>query len=368
MSGLSRTARLIARSSLLLGLLGLPCGVPLAAQTSDRVVIRSSDGIGRLTRFGTIEDFDATQLLLRGRTNLKQQQFTADRVLSISTRRTEAQERGRQLLALRQPEEAREAFREALDLETRKWVRREIVAGLVRCALLEGNYQRASSQFLNLCDSRSQTRYFHLIPLAWTTSGRPDASLVRAARIWNVRDSEIARLLAASYLLDDPTYQPVAENALRSLQSSADMRVRGLASAQTWRIVTRHGQPTTAQIRTWKQQLRRLPTDLRGGPHFVMGQALLRRQEPGDAVAAFLWTSLVHNDDHHLAARATRQAADALLATGHDQQARTLYQDLSRRFPSTPTARETAGSRQPTNPGQKLIPDSSPPRRRRDLR
>lgn len=369
MSGHFRTASLTSSLSLLLGLLpGLVAGPPLAAQTSDRVVIRSSDQTGRQTRFGTIEDYDATRLLLRGRPNLKLQRFPTDQVLSISTGRTRAHDRGQQLLNLQEVEGAREAFQEALKLESRRWVRREVLAGMIRCALLQGEYQRAASQFLNLVDSTSHTRFFHLIPLAWTCGERPEAGLVREAKAWNARGSEMARLLAASYLLDDPTYRPLAENILRSLQTSADSRVRGLARAQEWRNVVRLGQPTAAQVTSWKRQLRSLPGNLRGGPHYVLGQALLRRQQHGDATAAFLWTSLVHNNDHYLAARATRQAADALLATGHDQQARTLYRDLARRFPGTPAARETAGPRQPARPGQRLPPDSSLPPTRRDPR
>ncbi|MFP6769295.1 MAG: hypothetical protein VB859_14065 [Planctomycetaceae bacterium] len=324
----------------------------LPAQSRDQVVFRQPDGRGRMARTGTIIEYDAVELVLKSRIGGRIWKIPAARIVSVNNARTPSHDEALKRLERGEIPEARSAFRLALDEASRRWVRGELLAGLVRCALHEGDYQRAGSQFLNLCDSTPRSRHFELAPLDWYVGGTTAAAVAGEARAWRGRKGDVARLLAASHLLRDRTFGAEAENEIRRLRISTDFRVRGLAIAQSWRIELRRGEVSAARLDEWLRQARGLPGSQRGGPWFVIGLARVKRRRFQSAASAFLWTSLVFRNDHHLAARATQHAADALLADNQTSAARTLYRDLARRFPGTPAAREAA-------------PREDPPRRRR---
>lgn len=314
----------------------------LPAQSRDRVVYRQPDGRGRLTRTGTIIEYDAVELVLKNRIGGQTWRIPAARIVSVDTARTRPHDEALKRLKRGEIPEARAAFREALGSASRRWVRGELLAGLVRCALHEGDYQRAGSQFLNLCESTPRSRHFELAPLDWYIVGTTAAAVASEARAWRGRKGDVARLLAASHLLRDRSFGAESANEIRRLRTSTDPRVRGLAIAQSWRITLRGGDVSAAQLNEWHRQVRDLPVSLRGGPWFVIGLARVKRRQLQSAASAFLWTSLVFDDDHHLAARATQRAADALLGDNQPSAARTLYRDLAKRFSGTPAASEAA--------------------------
>ena len=85
-----------------------------------------------------------------------------------------------------------------------------------------------------------------------------------------------------------------------------------------------------------------MPEDLRGGPYYVLGRAHFQRREYGPAAAALLWLPFVYYEDHHLAARACLEAADALSKLGQSTEATTLYREVAHRFRETPFANQAA--------------------------
>ncbi len=178
-----------------------------------------------------------TRLVLARGEGRRLRVFTADeyRILGIETTYHPAHAAGSKLLEERRFDEADEQLRVALDAEQRRWVRREILALIVRADLGSGRRSAAGNAFLKLVESDPTTPWFRLIPL-WWTAGSPPAEARLSAREW-LRDApECPRLLGASLLLDDPTFTVEAENALRLLARSDDPRFQALATAQLWRL------------------------------------------------------------------------------------------------------------------------------------
>ncbi|MGH7127635.1 MAG: tetratricopeptide repeat protein, partial [Planctomycetaceae bacterium] len=158
------------------------------------------------------------------------------------------------------------------------------------------------------------------------------------ARIWLERSTDADRLLAASVLLEDPQLGDDAETALQRLSASTNESVRLLARTQLWRVRLREGELTRGEPAQWQAQIDTMPEDLRGGPYFLLAQAYERRREDDRAAAAFLWLPVVSPHDHHLAARACVEAADALVRTGRKTEAVTLYREAVFRYRDTVSA------------------------------
>ena len=335
------TAWLVAGSALVLATDRLP------AQARDRVIVRQAEGRGRLTHVGQITDYDAVEVVVKARGRATPWRIPADRIVSVIPVRSAPHLAALKHLKRGELIEAEQSFRTALNGASRAWVRRELLAGLVRCALHGGDYRRAGSHFLSLSESARRARHFELVPLDWRITGTVDPSVASEAKAWRVRTGDVAALLAASHLLRDSGYAVEAESQLRKLRISPDPRVRGLAVAQCWRADMKNGKVTPWHLDTWTRHIRKLPLALRRGPRFVIGLARLQRRQFQPAASALMWTSLVFDDDRFLAARATQLAANSLLSDNQSTAAQTLYRDLQQRFPGTPAARESAATQTP---------------------
>ncbi len=319
----------------------------LPAQARDRVIVRQVDGRGRLTHVGQITDYNADEIVVKSRGRAAPWKIPAERIVSVIPAHSAPHLAARKHLQRGAVTEAEQSFRLALEGASRAWVRRELLAGLVRCALHGGDYRRAGSHFLGLSESARRTRHFELVPLDWRISGTVDPSVASEAKAWRVRSGDVAALLAASHLLRDSGYAVEAESQLRKLRISPDPRVRGLAVAQCWRADMKNGKVTPRDLDSWTRHIRKLPLELRGGPRFVIGLARLQRRQFQPAASALMWTSLVFDDDRFLAARATQLAANSLLSDNQASAAQTLYRDLQQRFAGTPAARESAVTQPP---------------------
>jgi hypothetical protein len=156
------------------------------------------------------------------------------------------------------------------------------------------------------------------------------------------QQAEPARLIAASLLLDDAKYGPIAANQLKSLGTSPDRRIQQLAKAQLWRNELNSTDLSRYELDRWEERIDAMPEDLRGGPYFLLGRGFLLRQEYDKAAAAFLWLPLVYDHDQQLAARAAVAAANALVRVGEKTEAATIYREVVVRFPKTDSAPEAA--------------------------
>jgi signal peptidase II len=320
----------------LAAVVGLALLIP-PAFAEDRVTLKRGPLAGRITITGTIEDYTGEELRIHATQGETVRTFAAAEVLSVETPHEESHDRGLGLIRENRLDEAREALEAALKQEVRKWVRREILAELTRCALRQGDYPTAGQRFLSLLKSDSTTRHFGLIPLVWASEPIPDKARAEG-RVWLGGTDEAARLIGASLLLEDPVAGTAAREALRGLSMSPDRRIQLLAQMQAWRTET--GPIGDLQIARWQERVDALPPSLRAGPSFLLGQAYAARHDFELAAASWLWLPLVDDHDFRLSARACLEAGTALGRIGQQAEAQGLYREVTVRYAETTFAEE----------------------------
>ena len=284
---------------------------------------------------GLVEDYTGRDLTIRQRIGDKLKSYPRSEVVEVQTAYTARHDRGRMLLSEGRAVEAAIELNAAVKEEDRAWVRREILALLVKCALWDGDYRTAVTRFLLIAESDVETFHFNVAPLAWTDDLQ-SGDVRLEAKSWLAAKSPVSKLFGASHLLTDPASTNEAEAALRFLARDANLRVQRLAQMQLWRQRMKAGMATPAELSRWEAAVEELPEELRAGGYFVLGQAYRKQQEPERAAAALLWLPLVYDADRHLAARACYHAAEQLESLGDRPQATNLFSEVVFRFGDTP--------------------------------
>ncbi|NOX56822.1 MAG: tetratricopeptide repeat protein, partial [Planctomycetes bacterium] len=315
-----------------------------SAGAADRIVLRASTGSGTITLPCQIVDWTGREITVRLRSSSEPKKYPAEQVIAVETSKGRRHALGEELYRQGRVADAQRAFEEALRQEPRVWVRRQILAMLVRCAVWQGDYVAAGERFLALVRSDPMTQYFGTIPLAWNGPSSASAALRSRARVWLGNSSDTARLLGASFLLTEVEAQTQAHEVLKELARSRDDRVRSLARAQQWRARLQSGDVGRLELAHWEEDIERMPQGIRGGPYFVLGLGHELRREFDLAATAYLWVPLVYDENPRLAAHALLRAAECLAKMGNSSAAERLQREVIARFPKTKFA-ETAASR-----------------------
>ena len=314
-----------------------------AEDSPDTVVVRGAQTGAKITLAGIVEDYTGTELLLRTNPNEPPRVFSARDIVEVQTPQLEAQTKGLKLLSQGKADAAILEFESALKKEERLWVRREIVAGLVRASLRRGDLATAGRRFQSLVKSDPTTRHFGLIPLAWTSD--VDAGAARdEASAWLEGKSEAGRLIGASLLYSDSEWRDEARAELKRLARSGDSRIHALAQMQLWRDEAQEGTRSRQLTVQWQRRIDELPDDLRAGPNYLLGRAYAARHDDELAAATLLWLPLVDDHDHHLAGRACFEAALALEKIGQRDESRQLFQEVVDRYGDTKVAKQAQGA------------------------
>ncbi len=300
----------------------------------DQVILQLDNQSSRMVVPCSIIEYTGEKITVQLKSGVPRKEYPAEQVIEVRTEWLDSHERGRKLLADRKIEDAARALQEALVAEKRAWVRREILALLVKCALRKGDRATAGTRFLMVVESDPTTRHFGLIPLVWAPE-QTDGATKSAARGWLTSEIDVARLLGASLLLDDGQLGESAQQELAALQRGRNERVRLLAQAQSWRIKLRALDVSDLELQRWDARVREMPSSLRAGPSYLLGRGWALRREHERAVTAWLWLPLMDAPDPRLAARAGLEAAESLRRLGQKDDARRLLQDIASRFPDT---------------------------------
>lgn len=311
----------------------------LSADEDDRIAVRMPGAAGLVVQSGIIVDYTSESLYLQIGSDRSVKMFRASDVLEYATPRTSEHLRALEALKNADFDTAVSQLQSALKTERRAWMRREILARLVQSHMARGDSLTAGETFLTLLRAKSETRFFHVIPLAWAPSPVPTA-LKDQARQWLADESEAAQLMGASLLINDPLQSDIARATLTELYTSTDPRIHKLAQAQRWRVSLLEQPPSDTLIADWKRHIDSMPDRLRGGPRYVLGRGLWERREYDRAAAALLWVPLVYDWDRQLAARATLEAADALVECGQKAEAASLYREVLSRYAETTFAQD----------------------------
>ncbi len=294
------------------------------------IVTPRLDADAQLRRKGTILDYTGTALTLQlpgGR----EEQIPTARVVGYETQRVPDQQNADQLFAEGRYADAVVSYRRAVEAEPRKWLRREILAQLVRCYKNLQQYVRAGDTFLLIMQSDPTTQLLDAIPLVWKPE-QPSPEMAQRAGGWmQDPDLPVARLIGASWLLFTTSREEAVET-LSALGTNADPRIALLAETQRWRaeMVT----ATLEQAQRWQQQLPRLDDSLQAGPCFVLGQTLARHNLHEEAALAFLRTAILHSVEVDLATESLFAAGEQLEKMGNGVGAGTIYRELLQKHPT----------------------------------
>jgi tetratricopeptide (TPR) repeat protein len=319
--------------------LPLICTLLLAsiAMADDVVVVSSGkDARGRARIPGVIVEYTGKELTLR-QAGGRDSAIPADRVVAIESQWQQQHSAGDAQFDAGEFAKALDLYRVAVRDEQRTWARRQILARVVWCYHNLGQIEAAGATFLIILRSDPTTQYFDAIPLSWTT-GQPSPALEREAKTWLADETlSPAALMGASWLLSTPD-RSAAMAKLQRLTTDADPRVAQLAEAQLWRtkIVT----STPQEVAGWQQQVERIPSELRAGPYFALGQALARQNLHEQAALAFLRVPILHSSNRSLSADALLAAARALESLGQNDAAAGLYRELINDYATTAPAAE----------------------------
>jgi TolA-binding protein len=93
-----------------------------------------------------------------------------------------------------------------------------------------------------------------------------------------------------------------------------------------------------SELAGWQLAIEALRPGLRGGPQYQVGRARYSRSEFDLAAAEFLWVATIYDEHEPTAARATLDAAEALVRAGRPDDAMVLFRETSERFAWSPAA------------------------------
>lgn len=306
------------------------------ANGQDKILIQQAGG-SRFPMSGYIEDYTGREISFRLKPNEAVRRYPRSDVIDVTTEYTPHHERGRVLFTAGKMTDARSELNLALNDEDRPWVRREILALLVKSFFWTGDYHSAASRFMTIVRSDPETFHYGLAPLNWTDV-TPAAGWQVDIKDWMSKtEPPLSRLLGASWSLTVPDSVIEAEQTLKRLAREPDVRIQRLAQMQLWRLkLKREDQVDPGEITRWQQFAEELPVELRGGSYYVIGQAWKQRQEHDRAARAFLWLPLVHDSDRWLCSRACFEAAESLREAGDASQAAQLFGEVVFRYGDTP--------------------------------
>ncbi|QDU51559.1 tetratricopeptide repeat protein [Gimesia panareensis] len=311
-------------------------GYATYATAQDKIEVRPDHHVGQATLPCTILDFTQSEIKVKLLPSGTVRTYPGSEIVKVHTPQTESHQRGLEQMHQGEFAKATESFNEALNIETRAWVRREILAQMIKAALNQGDIVKAAIRFQSMVQHEPDARYFDLIPLDWSI--KESLSPARsAARSWLTDQNEVRQLLGASILLTAPDYAAQSEAALRSLATSTNRNIQQLARAQLWRLRLREGDISLLELQRWERNLKLIPEHLRGGPCFLLGAGYALLDRHGEAAAWYLWVPLAYSANPLLSAEASLKAADSLRAMGQSANALRLYQETAARYPDIPT-------------------------------
>lgn len=310
-----------------MGLIGL---IP-AVSAADEVVVQASTARSRITIAGDILEYNGRVLVIQPSAGTGQQHYRASEVVSVKTTYTSAHMSGARLLKAGRHQLAQPELEKAIGQEPRSWVRREILALLIRCALRANDFATAGARFEMLFESDEDTPHISVIPVFW--QNRRVSGLDRTKAIqWLSSREAVMQLIGASLLMFDLEHAEQARERIAELRRSPTPRVREIAWWQSQRLSIHANEVTDFDIERWEERVEDIPAAMRSGPWFLLGQGHFLRQDFDLAAAAYLQLPLVYRTDHPVTSQAGLSAANSLMKIGQASEAARLYEEVVEKF------------------------------------
>lgn len=250
--------------------------------------------------------------------------------------------RGRELWQAGNQRRGLEMLDRAISQEQRPWARHELLADSARYCLQAGMFEQTIERIERVFAKDPQTRHIALLPLVWDER-LPEGERVQSTPEQINSDSAIRQLVACSALLSDADHREAVISRLTSLRrTSGNARLSELAATQLWRDALLH-QPADSTVPDhYRDIVRQLPADARGGPTFVLGRLQALRHQYDEAALLLMWMPLMPHNDRALAAASLAESIRCLQKGGRPAEAAQLQQDLQSQFPGTSAAKAMA--------------------------
>lgn len=306
---------------------------------ADRVTLRPPNSGGLVTVTGEIVDYTDETLTIRTSGGGPAQVVSTSEVAGVETYRSPAHLQGLEHHRRGEIDAAVQAYEKALETEGRAWMRREVLAELVKSHVRQGDLGKAAARFVQIAEVEPHHRHWGVAPLLWAPEPTPPI-LQAAARRWLVSSSDAVRLVGAGLSLDDTASRVAAVSELKRLERGSDRYLGSLAQALLWSANLQTKPASVEELRRWQREIERMPASIRGGPWYVLGRMHLHRNEPEEASAAFLKVFLVHTVDEELAAKSGLEAGLALERVNRHEEGRLVLAELIERYPWTRAAAE----------------------------
>jgi hypothetical protein len=308
----------------------------LVGWADDRVTLNLADGRGATSQVtGTIIDYTGKQLEIDIADQVRRK-FPAEQVAAVETKYTADHVAADGLYAKQHYPAATAKYQNALKADERRWVRRKILAQLVRCYRAQNGFAAAGEYFLLLVKDDPDALDFDAIPLAWLPG--ESAGVETKAAEWLAKDDQpVAVLIGASHLLQSPQ----AANALPRLQrlvDHRDPRIATLANFQLLRALVATTDDATLQ--RFGEAIERAPAKLRAGPYYTLGRAWIQRNQPTTAALYLLRNPILYPQDHRLASESLLLAAESLNKAEQKPEAQRLARELATSYPQSRAGRE----------------------------
>ena len=285
-------------------------------------------------RTGSIAEWKGHQIVLVA--NGRERKIDSRTVVDISTNWPSDLQRARELASDHDYVSAAKKFQSAILQEDRLWVQQLILAELIEVYDAQELPNEAIQAFLRMVAKDSESRFFSLIPLSWSTGGirNPPEAMTQQ---WIQSKSKILKLIGASWRLSGAKRKEAIET-LQSLANDTDLRIAQLATTQLWR--TQLFTATQVDTERWSRQMDQIQVELRAGPLFLLGEAYQKTGQDIEARLSWMKIPILYPEKKSLAAFALFRCA-SLLENSSSQnsvvknQAEKLWNELVQEHPSS---------------------------------
>lgn len=322
----------IAKNFCLFMLVGF-CTIVLHAPDilADTVLYRAGKRGGQVAITGKILDYNSQKMTFRLNRPDTINELDQKQILAFDAFYLKTHQQAVKQMEKREFEKAIQSIKQALIAESRPWVRRELMALAVECAVNLEQWSTAASQYVAMKKSDPLSRNLDIIPLQWRAGKLSDEDRLFAIRELTSSDLT-SRLITASWLLQLPDWKPRAEKVLKELLYAPDADLRNLARCQLWRIRLASGNLSDGDLSRWENQLHKLPDSYWAGPMFLLAQGYEKQVQLDLAAARFLWLTIIDSRNISLTNEATLRAANNLESLGQIDSGNQLREEAKQRF------------------------------------
>ena len=300
--------------------------------TSDAVLQRQPLTGQTIRLTGVIENLSGDVVELR-RSGSRVERLRLQHVTQIQFTKSPDFDRGLVHLQRGEFAPALAAFDQALPVEQRVWVQRELQAAAAEALLGLGRKAEVLQRIQKIAETDLATRHVGLLPLVWDSS-LPQSQRFPATAEGLDAASPLLQLVTASVLLDSADYEIRAAEVLTQLRVNSRPHLQELAEAQLWRLRLIHPeQLRKIDTKLWSDRVHEFGIAIRSGPEYVLGQALMQQHDYDAAAIHLMWPTMMPTVDRQLIADSLKASAIALEKSGRPAEAALARQALAVRFP-----------------------------------